>query len=201
MKETGSLGSHELGVDVQFLSRLVELDEQITEQVRQAGCSRCGGRLDRADYARKPRGGVAALAAETWLKRFSLCCSREGCRRRSTPPSVRFLGRKVYVEVTVLLACLASTSGDPSREPAPPSAAPVRTVRRWLTWWRTVFVASTFWSDARARLLPPVIEPQLPGSLLTRFSAASGLVEMARFIAPITTTSVADGSRFLRFAM
>jgi hypothetical protein len=74
-------------------------------------------------------------------------------------------------------------------------------VRRWLTWWRTVFVASTFWSDARARLLPPVAERLLPGSLLARFSTTSALIDLARFIAPITTSSVADGSRFLRLAM
>lgn len=180
---------------------LVELDERITEQVRRAGCSRCGGRLDRADYARKPRGEVVAPSAEAWAKRFSLCCSREGCRRRSTPPSVRFLGRKVYVEVAVLLACLAANARGQARVPAPPSAAPVRTVRRWLTWWRTVFVASAFWSEARARLLPPVAERLLPASLLARFSVTSGLLDLARFIAPMTTSSVADGSRFMKFAM
>lgn len=109
--------------------------------------------------------------------------------------------RKVYVEVAVLLACLAVTARESARQPAPPPAAPVRTVRRWLTWWRTVFVASTFWSDARARLLPPVSEPLLPGSLFGRFSAASALVDLACFIAPVTTGSVLDGSRFLRLAM
>lgn len=201
MKETGISGSHEPGVDVQFLSMLVELDERITEQVRQAGCSRCGGRLDRADYARKPRGGAAAGGAEAWTKRLSLCCSREGCRRRSTPPSVRFLGRKVYVEVAVLLACLAVRARDQTRKEVPLSAAPARTVRRWLTWWRTVFVASTFWCDARARLQPPVAEGLLPGSLLARFAAPRALVDLARFIAPITTSSVPDGSRFVRLAM
>jgi hypothetical protein len=178
---------------------LVELDERITEQVRQAGCSRCGGRLDRADYARKPRGGLVALGAEGWARRLSLCCSREGCRRRSTPPSVRFLGRKVYAEVVVVLACLQAASRE--RTPRPPPPAPARTVRRWLTWWRTVFVASTFWCEARARLLPPIDVRQLPESLLERFSASRALLDMARFIAPITTGSVADGSRFLRLAM
>lgn len=189
-------------MDVHFLSLLVELDERVTEQVRQAGCPHCGGRLDRADYERKPRAGAFALGAEAWARRFSLCCSRDGCRRRSTPPSVRFLGRKVYVEVAVLLACLAGAARDKARQPAPPPAAPpVRTVRRWLTWWRTAFVASTFWSDARARLLPPVVERLLPGSLLGRFTETSALVDLARFIAPITTGSVADGSRFMRLAM
>jgi hypothetical protein len=199
VKETGIYGSHEPVVDVQFLSMLVEIDEGIAAQVRQAGCSRCGGRLDRADYARKPRGGVIAIGAEGWAKRLSLCCSREGCRRRSTPPSVRFLGRRVYAEVVVVLACLQAASRE--RKQAPARGAPVRTVRRWQTWWRTVFTASSFWSVARARLLPPVDGWLLPGSLLERFSSSRALVDMARFIAPITTGSVADGSRYLRLAM
>jgi hypothetical protein len=115
---------------------------------------------------------------------------------------VRFLGRRVYAEVVVLLACLRSAPrATASKESRPPAATPVRTVRRWLTWWRTVFVASSFWSDARARLLPPVAERVLPGSLLERFAAASALLDVARFIAPITTGSVTDGSRFLRLAM
>lgn len=180
---------------------LVELDERITEQVRQAGCSRCGGRLDRADYARKPRGGLVAIGAEGWSRRLSLCCSREGCRRRSTPPSVRFLGRKVYAEVVVVLACLQAASRERTHKPSPAQAAPVRTVRRWQTWWRTAFVASTFWCEARARLVAPIDERQLPGSLLARFSARSALLDLARFIAPSTTITVADGSRFLRLAM
>lgn len=201
MKKPGIPSSHGLGVDVQFLLKLVELDEQITDQVRQAGCSRCGARLDRADYARKPRGGIVAPGAEGWAKRFSLCCSRDGCRRRSTPPSVRFLGRKVYAEVVVLLACLRSAPRAAASKESRPAATPVRTVRRWLTWWRTAFVASSFWSEARARLVPAVDGRLLPGSLLERFAPTSALVDVARFIAPITTSSVADGSRFMRLTM
>jgi hypothetical protein len=28
-------------------------------------------------------------------QRFSFCCAVGGCRKRTTPPSLRFLGRKV----------------------------------------------------------------------------------------------------------
>jgi hypothetical protein len=35
--------------------------------------------------------------------RFSFCCDRDGCRNRATPPSVRFLGRKVYLGAVVML--------------------------------------------------------------------------------------------------
>lgn len=35
---------------------------------------------------------------------MSLCCAR--CRKRRTPPSVRFLGRRVYLAAVVVLACV-----------------------------------------------------------------------------------------------
>lgn len=54
--------------------------------------------MHRADYDRKPRGGP-----EHWSERHSFCCDQDGCRRRHTPPSVRFLGRKVYVGFVVVL--------------------------------------------------------------------------------------------------
>ena len=38
--------------------------------------------------------------------RFSFCCSRDGCRKRKTPPSLRFLGRKVYVAAMVVLIAI-----------------------------------------------------------------------------------------------
>ncbi len=96
---------HGVWPDVEFFLALVEADKAIVEQVRAAGCP-CGGRLDRADYMRKPRGFMAPVEPAL-CRRFSLCCSREGCRARTCPLSVRFLDRKVYVAALVLLACIA----------------------------------------------------------------------------------------------
>lgn len=200
MKTTGISDSHEPGLGVNFLAALSELDQQVAARVQRAGCPHCGGRLDRADYDRKPRGGGLVPEAEAWTRRLSLCCSREGCRRRSTPPSVRFLGRKVYAEVVVLLACVRAASLE-RQAVASGTGVPARTVRRWLSWWRMVFVASAFWADSRARLMPPVEECRLPGSLLERFPVGSAVLDVARFIGPITTRTVTDGSRFLRSAM
>jgi hypothetical protein len=200
VKTTGISDSHEPGLGVNFLAALSELDHQVAAQVQRAGCPHCGGRLDRADYGRKPRGGGLAPEVETWTKRLSLCCAREGCRRRATPPSVRFLGRKVYAEVVVLLACIRAASLERAAAEAA-TGVPARTVRRWLGWWQTVFVASAFWIDSRARLVPPVEECRLPESLLERFPVASALLDVARFIGSITTRTVPDGSRYLRFVM
>ena len=73
----------QLVLDREFFERLEEQDEEIARRVAVAGCG-CGGPLYRADYGRKPRGALAAAGAEEFVKRFSLCCGREGCRSRST---------------------------------------------------------------------------------------------------------------------
>ena len=62
------------------------IDASIAEAFREAGCGRCGGQLHVADYARKPRG--LGFSRGEGFTRFSFCCGSEGCRRRSTPPSV-----------------------------------------------------------------------------------------------------------------
>ena len=59
-------------------------------------------RLHRACYPRKPR-GVGGARDATYEHRLSFCCATDGCRRRITPPSVRFLGRKVYLGVIVIV--------------------------------------------------------------------------------------------------
>lgn len=193
--------SHELGEDVQFLQSLEAVDEAITAQVQAAGCGHCGGRLDRSDYPRKPRGGVLGRWVEGWCTRPSLCCSREGCRRRATPPSVRFLGRRVYAEVVVVLASVAALVSEHARALRDATGVPARTVRRWSSWWQTAFVASALWPECCARLVPPPAQEQLPASLLSRFAPATALADLARFVAPLTTASVPDGSRFVRAAM
>ena len=180
-------------LDVKFLAALSAIDEAYAEQVHGSGCPRCGGAVDRADYPRKPRGELGE-AAGAYQRRRSFCCRREGCRRRATPPSLRFLGRKVYVAVIVIVASAAAQAtsivgrGSARRV----HGVPARTVRRWLAWWQTVFALSAFWSEARAFFATPVEVDALPSSLLSRFGGErpEALVKMLRFTAPITTASV-----------
>ena len=82
--------------DGQLYALLRRCDEDLAAEQRAGGCPHCGGVLHSARYPRKPRGAVERLPDEYgW--RLSLCCAREGCRKRATPPSLRFLGRKVYL--------------------------------------------------------------------------------------------------------
>lgn len=83
--------------DQQLFQLLEKVDSDLAKEARLQGCLFCGGKLHRADYDRKPRGGPQ------WDWRHSFCCAKEDCRRRRTPPSVRFLGRKVYAALVVVL--------------------------------------------------------------------------------------------------
>lgn len=184
---------HRDGADGKLFAALVEIDEIFAAAVRAGGCGNCGGPLDRADYERKPRGDIGD-AAEAYSRRRSFCCRREGCRQRATPPSVRFLGRKVYVAIIVVLASVVGRGSSLAGRGGPRRVenVPVRTVRRWLEWWTIVFAHTTFWQEAKGFFATPVDEGALPGSLLERFGAASAttLTRLLRLIAPITTTSV-----------
>ena len=100
----------EMGIE--FFEGLMAIDEAIVERAAQEPCRDCGGPLYRGDYPRKPRGGLLAGAAEAFGRRFSLCCGRDGCRHRATPPSVRFLGRRVYVGAVVIVGERRRARGD-----------------------------------------------------------------------------------------
>jgi hypothetical protein len=184
--------SNDWPMDAQFWEQLTRIDLLWGERVREGGCEGCGGPLDRADYPRKPRGGLGEGAAEH-ARRVSFCCRRDGCRQRSTPPSVRFLGRKVYVGALVIVASMVGRAvlaqGRQLRRPV--EGVPSRTVGRWLSWWQTVFALSPFWLEAKSFFASPVEIAQLPASLLSRFGAGtSALKRLLGFLAPTTTTSV-----------
>jgi hypothetical protein len=185
---------HGYGADAKWFATLAEIDEVFADKVRAAGCGDCGGPLDRADYERKPRGDLGE-AAEAYRRRRSFCCRREGCRHRATPPSVRFLGRKVYVAVLVVVASVIGRERTLVGRGAPRQVqgVPVRTVRRWLDFWSITFVLTTLWTETKAFVASPVDEAMLPGSLLARFGVtteATTIMRMLRWIAPITTLSV-----------
>jgi hypothetical protein len=183
---------HVAEFEAKFLVGLGEIDVAYARKVRETGCEHCGGPLDRADYPRKPRGGLGE-AAVAFERRCSFCCRLDGCRKRATPPSLRFLGRKVYVAVWVVVASVAGRS---ARLTGPDRArrvhgVPTRTVLRWLDWWQTAFALGAVWSEAKALFATPVEIGLLPVSLLERFECGPGALEkMLRFTAPITTASV-----------
>ena len=152
-----------------FWSFLWSIDKDLAESTRRKGCS-CGGRLHCANYPRAPRGGPDDLP-EGYNHRFSFCCDRDGCRKRVTPPSVRFLGRKVYLGAVVVLVSAMRQGPTPRRvrELSRLFGVDEATIARWQSFWRDHIPQTPFWKVARARLVPVVNVVVLPPSLLEAF--------------------------------
>lgn len=175
--------------------RLVEfqlrVDKDLAAQAVAEGCPLCRAALHCANYERKPRGGREEASREETL-RFSFCCAREGCRKRMTPPSVRFLGRRVYLEVVVILAVAMRHGATPKRVGWIREHLGVsgRTLDRWRKWWREIFTATAFWKRARGLFQQPVEERDLPFSLVEYFGVSTGglarLIDLLKFLSPIT---------------
>ena len=183
--------SHAYLDDARFWRLLYDIDCDQAEEVRAGGCPHCGGVLHSARYPRKPRGTQRSLLGEMYGRRESLCCSREGCRRRRTPGSVRFLGRRVYLGAWVVLVSALSE--------ALPAAGRARaaarfgvgehTLRRWRRWWRVVFPSTALWRSSRGGFVPPVSNSGLPGALASRFGsleAQKTMVAVLCFVRPVS---------------
>jgi hypothetical protein len=188
----------ELGIE--FFEGLTAIDAAIVDRAAAEPCRECGGPLHRGDYPRKPRGGLRAPAAEAFGRRFSLCCGRDGCRHRATPPSVRFLGRRVYVGAVVILASAIALAAASAAAAKRATGIAARTSRRWLRWWRGPFTTSAAFVELSGRLVPSPSRSALPTSILERLTgdAATRVRRLLVWLAPITTASCPGESRFLR---
>lgn len=86
------------------------IDCDFSETVKNQGCPFCSGALHQADFPRKPRGPFKTFLRNI-KKRHSLCCSCENCRKRSLPPSCRFMGRRVYFWPVILIVMALRQDG------------------------------------------------------------------------------------------
>jgi transposase-like protein len=185
--------------DARLYALLHRLDLDLAQAARACGCAHCGAVLHSARYPRKPRGGPGQLDPSQDF-RFSFCCAREGCRRRRTPPSVRFLGRRVYFGAVVVLVS-ALRDGLSARRVAELRerlGVDIRTLRRWRRWWRESFVETPFWKAARGRFAPPLEERRLPASLLERCGQRERrqrILQVLAFLAPLSTSLPAHASQ------
>lgn len=195
------IGEFEVGIE--FFEALTEFDWSVAEVVQREGCPHCGGPLHRGDYERKPRFALFGAEVESFGRRFSFCCGREGCRHRRTPPSLRFLGRRVYVGAVVILASIVMLTQMAAPKASRATGVPARTLRRWGSWWRGPFVATPVFVELSGRMVPAVDRSRLPASLLEKMVVAfpGSLKKLLGGLAPITTASCPEGSRFVRGCM
>ena len=175
---------------VTLFALLHGIDQELAARTRAGRCPFCGGPLHLGAYRRKARGGPEGIAEEVCV-RLSLCCGREGCRRRTLPPSCLFLGRKVYWGAIVLVVVALR-----QRRRQSFSAARLRslfgvsweTVRRWMGYFSEVFPLSRRWQRVRGLVPADVRDDELPAALLETFvevrgDAAGGLVDCLALLA------------------
>jgi hypothetical protein len=191
-------------LEVEFFAALLQADETLAAAVAAEGCPSCGGPLHVANYERKPRGGLLAIGGEGFTLRHSLCCGKRGCRRRALPPSLRFLGRRVYLEVVVVLASVVAQGVAAIKAASEETGVPARTLKRWRCWWQQVLPQLAWWAELRALLVAPAPdEAALPQSLLAHLRRSVGGAQLmwlaAKCLAP-GTTSLCDATRFVRVA-
>lgn len=191
---------HSFLSDTRFYQLLFRIDQTIAEEEQRAGCC-CGGVLHSARYPRKPR-GLRSVLDESYDYRLSFCCAADGCRRRRTPPSVRFLGRKVYLGVIVVLATALHHGLTEKRRQSLIEVLDIapQTLSRWRQFWRETFPESRCWRAEKGCFIPPVEVIHLPGALLARLTAealSDRLCQLLVLICPVTTAS----SHYLRVSI
>lgn len=183
--------------DEKIRELLLRCDRDLAKELRKGRCLLCSGRLDQANYPRKPRGDDTNPDP---VFRLSFCCCVEGCRKRATPRSVWFLGRKVYLGITVVVAGVLGQAGSGVGAGQLQTLLGVsrRTLQRWRRWWRTLFVESRFWQAVRGQFQTPISAADLPRDLLDRFSghARDRVIALLRFLSPLTTGSLPESPAF-----
>lgn len=175
-------------VNASFYHQLVDLDRIIADQAKASGCP-CHGTYHQSNYARKPRGIPAGVGPCASL-RFSFCCSREGCRKRLTPPSLRFLGRKVYSSAVILLIFKLKAHTNEQRVEALNNLLrtnlSVETIRRWRRFWTVKLPANPLWQRHHLAFYPGA--SRLPESLfdLTQGEASDRVIHLLRLLLPLS---------------
>jgi len=180
----------ELLADASFLDLLLRIDRERAADVRAGRCPRCGGPLHQGHFCRKPR-GLEGRELPGFAQRFDFCCG--WCRRRCMPPSIRFLGRRVYLGVVVALATMLRHGATPwrLRKLQTHLGMSAVTVERWRRWWREQLPRTAFWARVRGLLPSTLCLAPLPGSLLDCFvgNARQRWVALLRLLSPLSTES------------
>jgi hypothetical protein len=179
---------HALLHDPAFFRLLTRIDTGFATQTRQGRCPKCAGPLHVADFPRKPRGCPPSVREEySW--RLSFTCG--WCDARTTPASVRFLGRRIYVAMALMLVC--PPGGCAAGALAEQLSVPARTVKRWCSWWQKDFQRTALWQSVRERFVPQVAAARLPQSLFARFQGRSDrkrLLQLLCFVRPLSGACV-----------
>ena len=175
-----------------FYLLLTQIDHELADTTLAQGCPFCQGSLHRADYPRSPL-GIPSTFRDYFDSRLSFCCA--DCRKRTTPSSVRFFGRRWYPAPLLMLFSIF-TLGINARRVAQIKryfglVVSETTWRRWRRWWRDTFTKTPFWQQAKGQL-PPTEEIQrgpFPRVILDvlKGKLEEKIVHLLRWLAPLTS--------------
>jgi len=183
--------SHKFLLNASFHWLLMAMDKDLATQAREQGCPYCGHPLHQANYPRSPLGLLRSFR-EYYTDRFSLCCNT--CRKRTTPPSVRFFGRRRFPALLLLFISILSLGINARR------LAQVKrhfgitlsesTWKRWRRWWRESFMGTRFWRQTQGIVVTTIMDAtsSFPRVFLALFKGSleekmSGLL---RWLSPLT---------------
>ena len=182
--------SHNYLLNTSFHQSLLAFDFDTARQVQAKNCNHCGGLLHQAHYPRLGF-GVPSELASLYQSRYSFCCAQ--CRKRTTPPSLRFFGRRRYIAPLFLLLCSVRFSPCEKRCERWAKRRGIQlslsTWKRWVSWWQRDFPQTPFWSIAKACFLPPLnVNPSLRALLksLAGKVLPQQLTQLLQFLSPLS---------------
>ena len=103
-----------------------------------------------------------------------------------TPPSIRFLGRKIYIAPAIIWACGLIERGNIALGTATALAQirnklgdflPAKTARRWMNWWRGAVWSSPFWRMWQGQLLGHILPENFLSGVWDHFLRSLGDVQ------------------------
>ena len=116
----------------------VKIDVAMAKSIGEESCPHCGGPLHVANFIRSPA-GHGESTDPSFRIRQGLCCGREGCRKRLTPPSALFLGRFRYTGITIFTA-LSLDPGSPELQKFQQEAGfSHQALGRWRRWYANLW--------------------------------------------------------------
>lgn len=173
-----------------FHSVLNVIDRDLMDQAKKEGCSFCKNTLHQANYPRSPAGMPSEFRVH-YDARLSLCCN--SCRKRTTPPSVRFFGRRWFPAPIFIFICILQCGINERRLAQIKKHFGITvsesTWKRWRRFWREAFMTTKFWQREKG-ILPAIVKTN---QNITRvlFDLFNGNLEekmrlLLRFLSPLT---------------
>ena len=167
-----------------FFLFLLKIDKDIAKLIQEGRCIYCGEKLDAAHFRRKEGFGIPKNCGDDCLIRFSFCCRKDGCRRRATAPSLRFLPGKSYLTVIISLMSIMThgATKDRLRKLEEELKISPQTIMKWRKWWREDFFKSDYWKVQKGYHSLMIKGEDFLSSLLENFIGKDSFAGLTSFL-------------------